>query len=134
MPWCEPGRLQTRIRAFENTAAAGGLTLFPALARPGVRGACEAFHRIVAEWPGGYQGQVTIRVGAAAISGWAVRMTFPVGQTIDQVWNGTLAVDEAAVLVRNVSYNRDLPAFASTTFGFTVSGAASCLRPACTIL
>lgn len=94
--------------------------------------ACDATHRIVASWPGGYQGQVTIRAGRTAINGWTVSWTLPADQRVTRIWNGTLTTSGSAVSVRNASYNGSLPATACTTFGFTVSGEPSDLALTCT--
>nr|WP_307801503.1 cellulose binding domain-containing protein [Microbispora triticiradicis] len=45
-------------------------------------GACTASYPTVSSWPGGYQGEVTVRAGSAAINGWTVEWTLSGGQTI----------------------------------------------------
>ncbi len=88
-------------------------------------GACTASYRTTNSWPGGYQGEVTVRAGGSAVSGWTVRWTPGNGQTVSQVWNGTLAADGPAVTVTNVSYNGSIPASGTTTFGFLAGGTPS---------
>lgn len=102
------------------------------LALPAPGGACGATHRVVASWPGGYQGQVTVRVGRTAINGWTVSWTLPAGQSVMRVWNGLLTTSGSAVWVRNAPYNGSLPAACRTTFGFTVRGEPSELALTCT--
>ena len=63
--------------------------------------------------------------GGAPINGWTVRWTLASGQTISQLWNGTLSTSGSGVTVRNISYNGSLAAKASTTFGFLASGSPS---------
>ena len=46
----------------------------------------------------------------AAISRWTVTWTFANGQTITQLWNGTVSTSGSAVTVTNVSYNGTVPA------------------------
>jgi cellulase/cellobiase CelA1 len=77
----------------------------------------------VNSWSGGFQGQVTVTAGKAAIHGWIVRWTLASGQTISQLWNGTLTVAGSSVTVVNLSWNGSLAAGANTTFGFTANGA-----------
>ncbi|MEU8060258.1 cellulose binding domain-containing protein [Microbispora bryophytorum] len=48
-------------------------------------GACSATYR-VDSWPDGFQGEVTVRAGNAAISGWTVNWAWPGSQTIPQLW------------------------------------------------
>ncbi len=85
-------------------------------ARPA--GGCSAAYAITGQWTGGFQGEVTVTAGNAALSGWTVTWTFTNGQTISQVWGGALTSSGSAVTVRNVSWNGGLAAGATTTFGF----------------
>ncbi|MFC7483162.1 cellulose binding domain-containing protein [Luedemannella flava] len=70
------------------------------------------------QWTGGFQGEVTVTAGSAAITGWTVTWTYANGQTITQLWNGTLTTSGSAVTVKNLSWNGSLAAGTSTTFGF----------------
>jgi len=80
-----------------------------------------ATYAVTGSWPGGFQGEVTVTAGAAAIRGWTVTWTFPSGQVINQLWSGSHTQSGANVRVTNVSYNGALPAGGSTTFGFLAS-------------
>jgi cellulase/cellobiase CelA1 len=66
-----------------------------------------------------------VTAGSAAINGWTVRWTLAGGQTITQVWSGTLSGSGSAVAVSNAAYNGSLAASGSTTFGFLANGAPS---------
>lgn len=103
----------------------------PPTSQPPV-GACAATYRTVNSWQGGFQGEVTVKAGASAINGWTVTWTLASGQTISQVWNGTLTTSGSTATVKNVSYNGALGAGASTTFGFLANGSASTPTLACT--
>jgi endo-1,4-beta-xylanase len=80
-------------------------------------GGCTASYSIINSWPGGFQAEVRVTAGSAPISGWSVSWTFTNGQTITQIWNAT-ASGSPTVTARNVSYNGNLGAGATTTFGF----------------
>ncbi|MFD0200252.1 MULTISPECIES: poly(ethylene terephthalate) hydrolase family protein [Saccharothrix] len=95
-------------------------------------GACSATYRTTNAWSGGYQGEVTVAAGDSAVNGWTVRWTLDSGQTISQVWNGTLSATGSAVSVRNASYNGSLRPGTSTTFGFIAGGAPSTPVLSCT--
>ncbi|MET8145796.1 cellulose binding domain-containing protein [Sphaerisporangium sp. NPDC005288] len=95
-------------------------------------GGCTASYRTTNSWPGGYQGEVTVTAGGSAISGWTVRWTLGSGQTVSQVWNGTLSTSGSAVTVTNASYNGSVPASGSTTFGFLGGGTPSTPSLTCT--
>ncbi|WP_328710790.1 cellulase family glycosylhydrolase [Microbispora hainanensis] len=83
----------------------------------GARG-CSATYTVSNQWGGGFQGEVTVRAGSSAISGWTVTWTYADGQAITQVWNATVSSSGSSVTARNVSYNGALGAGASTSFGF----------------
>jgi len=81
-------------------------------------GACSAAYKITSSWPGGFGAEVTVTAGSAPISGWTVKWTYADGQTITQLWNGTLTVSGSSITVKNVSYNGSLGAGGTATFGF----------------
>lgn len=95
-------------------------------------GACSASYKAVGSWSGGFQGEVTVQAGNAPINGWTVKWNLSSGQSITQVWNGTLSTSGSAVTVRNVSYNGSLPASGTATFGFLGSGSPSSPSLTCT--
>jgi len=84
---------------------------------PAGRG-CTATYTVTSQWTGGFQADVRITAGSAAISGWTVNWTFGNGQTVSQSWNATVTASGTSVTARNVSYNGALGAGASTAFGF----------------
>ncbi|WP_347403647.1 CotH kinase family protein [Solwaraspora sp. WMMD406] len=84
-------------------------------------GGCSATYAVTSQWPGGFQGEVRVTAGGAAISGWTVTWTFANGQSVSQAWNATITSQGSSVTARNVSYNGSLAAGASTTFGFLAS-------------
>ncbi|MEV6964536.1 cellulose-binding domain-containing protein [Hamadaea sp. NPDC051192] len=97
----------------------------PPPSSPPPAGVCAAAYKTVNSWQGGFQGEVTVTAGGSAINGWTAGWTLASGQTITQLWSGTLTVSGSAVTVKNVSYNGSLAAGASTTFGFLANGSPS---------
>ncbi len=59
-----------------------------------------------------------MRAGTQEVRGWTVRWAYTNGQTITQVWNGSLLSNAPNVAVRNLGYNAVIPANGNTTFGF----------------
>jgi dienelactone hydrolase len=110
----------------------GGATPTPTPTPTPPGGACTATYRTVNSWSGGYQGEVTVTAGDAPINGWTVHWNLGSGQTITQVWNGTLTTSDSTVTVTNASYNGSLQASASTTFGFLANGTPSAPSATCT--
>jgi hypothetical protein len=98
---------------------------------PAPVGACSATYRTVNSWPGGFQGEVTVTAGSAPISGWNVTWNLGGGQSISQVWNGTLSTNGSVASVRNAAYNGSIGPSASTTFGFLATGSASAPALSC---
>ncbi|WP_307848748.1 cellulose binding domain-containing protein [Microbispora oryzae] len=97
-----------------------------------VTGACSATIETTNSWPGGFQSNVTVRAGGSAVNGWTVKWTWPSGQTISSLWNGTQTVSGSSVTVRNADYNGSIAAGGSTTFGFTANGSAATPTATCT--
>lgn len=96
---------------------------------PPPSGSCSATYQLVNTWQGGFQANVTVKAGNAAINGWTVRFTLPSGETITQLWNGANSGTSGAVTVKNLSYNGNLPANGSATFGFTGTSSSAATAP-----
>ncbi|NMO54880.1 cellulase family glycosylhydrolase [Actinoplanes sp. TBRC 11911] len=79
---------------------------------------CAAAYTSIGQWNGGFQGEVKVTAGSAAINGWTVTLTFANGQAVTQSWNATLTSNGATVTARNAGYNGRLSAGATATFGF----------------
>ncbi|GIF12916.1 glycoside hydrolase family 6 protein [Actinoplanes teichomyceticus] len=92
---------------------------------------CSAVFRVTSSWSGGYQAQVTVTAGRAT-TGWAVSWALGGGQSVSQVWGGTLSTSGTAVTVRNASWNGALGAGASAEFGLIGSGSATTPALTCT--
>ncbi|MFS0702911.1 lytic polysaccharide monooxygenase [Cellulomonas sp. 179-A 9B4 NHS] len=93
--------------------------------QPGT-GACTATVRAANSWGGGFQGEVTVKAGSAAINGWKVTVN---GATITQAWSSTLSGSDT---LANAGWNGRLAAGASTTAGFIANGSGSGLTATCT--
>ncbi|WFF03695.1 cellulase family glycosylhydrolase [Micromonospora sp. WMMD964] len=97
---------------------------------PPPTGGCTATYTVTNQWQGGFQGEVWVTAGAAAITGWTVRWTFADGQSVTQAWNATLTSSGTTLTARNADYNGRLAAGASTGFGFIGSWTGSNTPPA----
>ena len=81
--------------------------------------ACTATYAVAGQWPGGFQGQVTVQnTGSTAITGWTVTLTFPSGQTITQLWSGVLTLNGSTATITNAAWNGSLAVGGTTVFGF----------------
>ncbi|MEE6261012.1 CotH kinase family protein [Plantactinospora sonchi] len=127
-----------RAAWLDSTAAWGGTTTTPPTTPPATTApptrppvttppvttppasgrSCTAAYSITSQWTGGFQADVRVTAGTAAINGWRVNWTFGNGQTVSQSWNATVTASGSAVTATNAAHNGALGAAASTTFGF----------------
>jgi mannan endo-1,4-beta-mannosidase len=92
----------------------------------GTPSACGVGYRVTGSWPGGFQGEITLRnTGTSAINGWTLRWTFPDGQRISSLWGGTATQSGSDVSVAAAPYTATVPAAGSVTLGFTATRGAS---------
>jgi hypothetical protein len=99
-------------RVTRGTTSPSCTTAAPAGASPS--GGARAVYSVTSSWSGGFQGEVTVTAGSSPIKGWTVAWTFPSGQAIAKLWNGSYTQSGANVSVSNGA----LPARGSASFGF----------------
>ncbi|GAA4891550.1 cellulase family glycosylhydrolase [Streptomyces coeruleoprunus] len=92
---------------------------------------CSVAYRVVNEWPGGFQGEITLRnTGTTAISGWTLAFAFADGQKITSMWGGTATQSGGAVSVAPASYTSTIPAGGTgVTLGFLADRGATNTAP-----
>ena len=110
-------RLAALATAATVAASAGTLVTLDAFAAVG----CRVGYAITNQWPGGFGATVTINNLGDALDGWDLRWSFTAGQTITQLWDGTVVQSGAQVTVTNASYNASVPTGGTATFGFNGS-------------
>ncbi|WP_406096582.1 cellulase family glycosylhydrolase [Streptomyces sp. NBC_01013] len=105
------GNRSARSATVSVTTDEGGST-------PGV--GCSVGYRVVGQWQGGFQGEITIRnTGTTTIDGWTLGFTFANGQTVTNMWGGTPTQTGGSVSVAPASYTSSIAANGSVTVGFT---------------
>ncbi len=95
---------------------------------------CTAAYQITSQWPGGFQGDVTVRnTGRAATRSWTLTWTYSNGQKVTQTWNASLTQAGATVTASNLSWNAAITPGGTTGFGFlaTWTGANTVPTVAC---
>jgi cellulase/cellobiase CelA1 len=96
-------------------------------------GGCTATYRVVSQWTGGFQGEVTVSNGSASVSsGWTATFAFANGQVVSQAWNATVAQSGVTVTARNADWNGRLAAGGTATFGFLATSTSTNAVPAVT--
>ncbi|TRV81493.1 cellulase family glycosylhydrolase [Streptomyces sp. 130] len=94
-------------------------------------GSCSVGYKVVGQWPGGFQGEITIRnTGTAAIDGWTLGFAFANGQTVTNMWGGTPTQSGGSVSVAAASYTSTIAPNSSVTVGFTGSQSGTNAAPA----
>ena len=95
-------------------------------------GTCTAQLTIVNAWPGGYQGEVRVTAGAAAITGWSTSFTVGSDTRFVNIWNAVGSQSGTTYTAVNASYNGSLAAGGSTAYGFVGSGTVPSGAVSCT--
>jgi len=126
-----PGATPTRTPTPGPTATPTRTPTPGPTATPAPGGACAVDYTIANDWGSGATVNVTIRNnGSSAINGWTLTWTFPGNQQITQMWGGTYTQSGASVLVKNASYNANIPANGGTaSFGFNLTYSGSNAKP-----
>jgi lysophospholipase L1-like esterase len=86
---------------------------------------CTVKYTVSSSWPGGFGAAVDVTNLGSSLNGWALTFSFGAGQTITQLWNGTVSQTGAAVTVRNAAWNPVIATGATASFGFNGSWTGS---------
>ncbi len=89
---------------------------------PSSRPVCTADFEIIDSWPDGFQAEVTV-TSRKALDTWRVSWTLPGSQEISHLWDGQYTRDGDEVTVTPESYNAQVKAGGTITFGFTADAA-----------
>ncbi len=122
----------TPTRGTTPTATATAGTTPTATTTVGSGSSCKVAYTVTSQWPGGFGANLAItNTGTTTINGWTLKFTFPSGQTITQLWNGSYAQSGSAVTITNASYNGAIAAGGgNTTVGFNGSWNGTNANPA----
>jgi O-glycosyl hydrolase len=87
---------------------------------------CTVHYAITNQWTGGFGAALTItNTGTTTMNGWSLKFTFPNGQTITQLWNGSYTQSGSAVTITNLSYNGTIAPGATVSSAPSFNGAWS---------
>jgi acetylxylan esterase len=100
----------------------------------GPAGGCSAVVKVVSTWNSGWQANVDVTAGNAAISGWRLTWTWPAGQSISSSWNATVSSSGSTVTATDVDWNGTVNAGQTKTsaWGFIGTGTAATPAVTCT--
>lgn len=85
----------------------------------------------VSDWGTGFTGQVVVKAGTVALSGWTVEFDLPTGTSIGSAWEADMTRTGNHYRFVNRGYNGTVPANGSTAFGFNGAGPGAPLN--CTV-
>ena len=110
----------SRGRAGSRRLSGYFLTVLAALlltiGAPCATAQCKVVYTIASQWGGGFGTAISIQnTGTTALSSWALTFAFANGQTVSQIWNGTVTQSGANVTINNLSYNGSIAAGATLT-------------------
>jgi beta-xylosidase len=94
--------------------AVTGLTAVSAQAAAG----CKVTYTITNQWQGGFGANVTVDNLGDPLTSWQLTWSFGAGQTITQLWSGTVTQSGAQVAVANAAWNGNIPTGGNAAFGF----------------
>lgn len=110
-------RLRRGAVAMTALALAAGAAVAAAPQASAAAG-CQVAYTITSQWSGGFGANIDIKNLGDPISSWALKFSFTAGQTVAQLWNGTVSQTGSNVTVTNASYNGGLGTGATTQVGF----------------
>lgn len=125
-PHYRPRILLAGAVGLATATAAGLLTTTAAQAAPG----CGVDYAISSSWPGGFNATVTITNLGDRLTSWNLTWSFTAGQTITQLWNGSVTQSGSQVTVVNASYNGTIATGGTASFGFNGAWNGSNPKPA----
>lgn len=78
--------------------------------------ACTVLYHVDSSWTDHYQVSLTITNNTTKpLNGWSVRFWYADGQTVDQLWNGSVSQSGSRVTIANPSWNTTIPPGGSVT-------------------
>jgi hypothetical protein len=106
-----------RVAVLAAGALVVGATFVAVLPAQAAAG-CRVTYTVTNQWSGGFGAGIDITNLGSPLTGWRLTWSFAAGQTVSQLWNGTVSQTGAQVSVASVGWNGNLATGASTSLGF----------------
>jgi endoglucanase len=118
--WRRGHRRVARTAAVAASALALGCGLVVvASTQASAATSCSVAYATSSEWQGGFVANLTLtNTGTTALTGWTVTFTYPGDQKVTNAWNATVTQNGENITAVNLSYNGNVAAGATTTFGW----------------
>jgi hypothetical protein len=114
-PTPRTSRLAAAVAA--TVVVAAGITTVVATSASAATG-CRVSYAVSSQWPGGFGATVTVDNLGDPLTSWRLTWSFTAGQTITQLWNGTVTQSGAQVTVVNTDWNGNLGTGGRVSVGF----------------
>src|SRR5690606_5535043 len=89
-------------------------------------GRCAVAITVVNEWPGGFQGEITVlNTGDNVITPWELTWAFGGDERIQNAWGAAVTQDGTAVVATAPSWSQALEPGGSVSIGFTATASSS---------
>jgi beta-xylosidase len=121
-------RRQSWLAAVLLLTVAAGLTAVATAAEAAA--GCRVTYTVTNQWQGGFGADVTITNLGDPLDGWQLSWAYTAGQTVTQLWNGSVTQSGGQVTVTNAAFNGSVATGASVAFGFNGAWTSSNPAPA----
>ncbi|BCY07749.1 cellulose binding domain-containing protein [Actinoplanes sp. L3-i22] len=116
-------RRQLAVLASVCALLAGSLLAIAT--RANAAAGCSVKYTVASQWPGGFGATVDVTNLGDPVTSWSLVFTFPAGQTITQLWNGSVTQSGSTVTVRNAAWNGSVATGGTASVGFNGSWTGS---------
>src|SRR5690242_12599170 len=111
---------RSTVATVATVVTAAGVVLTGALAAQAAAG-CRVAYTVTSQWQGGFGATVNLTNLGDPVAGWRLTWTFTAGQTVTQLWNGTVTQSGAQVTVANAAWNGSVGTGGAVSVGFNGS-------------
>ncbi len=95
---------------------------------------CRVDYKVTNQWQSGFGADVQVTNLGDPVTSWDLRFSFAAGQSVTQLWNGSVTQSGATVTVHNAGWNGTLATNGTTSFGFNGSYSGSNPAPSAFML
>lgn len=117
------------LAVLASVCALLGGFLVATATRANAAAGCSVKYTVASQWPGGFGATVDVTNLGDPLSSWSLVFAFPSGQTITQLWSGTVTQSGASVTVRNAAWNGAVATGGTASFGFNGSWTSANTAP-----
>jgi hypothetical protein len=100
-------RLRAGLASTAVVAVVAGLLTAATTAQAAT--GCQVTYRVTNQWQGGFGADVTIENLGDPLTGWQLAWTFTAGQTVTQLWNGSVVQAGARTSTASTASSGTLP-------------------------